>query len=119
MTANDSRRNEPGSKENTVSELKILNIRGELYHTRLTGKFEHKPKWKKPDKKHLVSFIPGTICQVFVQPGDLVDTSSKLMILEAMKMQNVIYSPIAGRIKSVLVKEGEKVRKGDLMAEFE
>ena len=62
-----------------------------------------------------MSFIPGTICHIFVKPGDVVDINSKLMILEAMKMQNIICSPVAGTIKSVLVKEGEKVRKGIVM----
>lgn len=119
MTVKDNIKNPSGPEENPIPELKILNIRGELYHTRFTKKYESKPKWKKPDEKHLMSFIPGTICQIFVRPGDAVDTSSKLMVIEAMKMQNIIYSPIAGRIKSVLVKEGEKVRKGILMVEFE
>lgn len=109
----------PGAGKDPDGQLKILNIRGELYHTRLTKKFEQKSKWKKPDEKHLFSYIPGTVCRIFVKPGDVVDMQSRLMILEAMKMQNIICSPMAGRIKAVHVKEGERVRKGVLMVEFE
>jgi len=119
MTVKDDLKNQSDRKENPVAELKILNIRGELYHTRLTKKFMQKQKWEKPDKKQLMSYIPGTVCKIFVNPGDVVDTSSKLMILEAMKMQNIICSPIAGKIKSIRVREGEKIRKGMLMVEFE
>jgi len=119
MTSKDEMKNKSGSTENKVNELKILNIRGELYHTRLTRKFEQKPKWKKPDEKSLLSNIPGTICHILVSVGDRVDKTSRLMIIDAMKMQNIIYSPVAGRIKSVRVKEGQKIGKGVLMIEFE
>jgi biotin carboxyl carrier protein len=111
--------NPSGQAENTQDELRILNIRGEMYHTRLTRKFLSRKPWKKPDEKKLLSFIPGTVCTIFVKLGDIVEANSKLMILEAMKMQNIIYSPVAGKIKSVQVREGEKVRKGALMMEFE
>jgi biotin carboxyl carrier protein len=119
MTATKDINNQSGGNENQAPELKILNIRGEMYHTRLTKKFVNKAKWKKPNEKHLMSFIPGTVCNIFVKPGDVVDTKSKLMILEAMKMQNIIYSPLIGKIKTIRIKEGEKIRKGILMVEFE
>jgi biotin carboxyl carrier protein len=119
MTATKDMKNPSGQPENHHEELEILNIRGEMYRTRLTRKFLSRKPWKKPDEKQLMSFIPGTVCSIFVKPGDVVDTHSKLMIVEAMKMQNVICSPVEGKIKSVLVKEGEKVRKGVLMVEFE
>ncbi|MBN1414309.1 MAG: acetyl-CoA carboxylase biotin carboxyl carrier protein subunit [Bacteroidales bacterium] len=115
----DDNKNKAGLKEQLGPELKILNIRGEMYHTRLTKKFENKRKWQKTNEKHLISFIPGTVCSVFVKPGDAVGTQSKLMVLEAMKMQNIIYSPIEGMIKSVHVREGEKIPKGVVMIEFE
>jgi biotin carboxyl carrier protein len=119
MTASKDRIPISGQPGNPSHEIKTLNIRGELYHTRLTRKFLNRKTWKKPDEKQLMSFIPGTICRILVNPGDAVDVDSKLLILEAMKMQNVICSPVAGTIRSVLVKEGEKVKKGAVMIEFE
>ncbi len=106
------------SKEDTISQLKALNIRGEIYHTRLTRKFENRKKWIKPNEKQLLSYIPGTVCQIFVKSGDKVDRQTRLLILEAMKMQNIIYSPVAGEIKNICVKEGEKIKKGVVMIEF-
>jgi biotin carboxyl carrier protein len=119
MTTPKDHKNLAGQPEDPSHELKSLNIRGEIYPTRLTRKYSSRKPWKKPDEKQLMSFIPGTICRIFVKPGDVVAINSKLLILEAMKMQNVICSPIAGKIKSVLVREGEKVKKGIVMIEFE
>ena len=119
MTASKDSKSTSGQPEIPSQELQVLNIRGEMYRTRLTRKYLSRKTWKKPDEKHLVSFIPGTICSIFIKPGDVVDTSSKLLILEAMKMQNVIYAPVEGKIKSVLVREGEKVKKGVVMIEFD
>jgi biotin carboxyl carrier protein len=119
MTASKNSKNLSIEPENSSHELNLLNIQGDIYQTRLTRKYLSRKPWKKRDDKQLMSFIPGTICHIFVKPGDEVHIGSKLMMLEAMKMQNVILSPVAGTIKSVLVKEGEKVRKGILMVEFE
>jgi biotin carboxyl carrier protein len=119
MTAIKDINNEPARSEGPIPELRVLHIGGEAYCTRLTKKYKNKPKWEKPNKKCVLSFIPGTVCRIFVKPGDVVDAGSQLLILEAMKMQNIIFSPIAGKITSVGVREGEKIGKGVLMVEFE
>jgi biotin carboxyl carrier protein len=118
MTSNDHT-NTTGRSGNPEPGLKILDIQGDLYHTRLTKKFEKRTPWKKPDEKQVMSFIPGTILNIFVKPGDAVETGGKLLVLEAMKMQNIIISPVTGRIKSIHIKAGEKIKKGVLMMEFE
>ncbi len=107
-----------GNNQDAQNQLKTLNIRGELYLTRLTRKFENRKKWTKPNEKQLLSYIPGTVCQIFIKSGDKVDRNSKLLILEAMKMQNIIYSPIEGEVKDVCVREGDKIKKGVVMVEF-
>jgi biotin carboxyl carrier protein len=118
MAIKEKRKNTDIQHDISFSEFKFLNVMGDIYKTRLTKKYENRKKWKKPDNKKLFSYIPGTVCKVFIHPGDKVDTSSKLLLLEAMKMQNIIYSPVSGVVKSVLVKEGEKIGKGVLMVEF-
>jgi biotin carboxyl carrier protein len=55
--------------------------------------------------------MPGRITSILVREGELVSEGSPLLILEAMKMQNEITSPIPGRVKSVLVREGATVKK--------
>ena len=98
---------------------KSLNIDGSKYKTLLTTKFETRQKWEKPDENKLKSFIPGTILKIFVKEGQKVREGQKLLILEAMKVQNRILSPKKGVVKSITVKTGEKIPKDQLMIEFE
>lgn len=105
--------------EGEVPELKKITLRGETYYTTFTKKFENHKKWQKTDPKKLVSVIPGTVKEIFVKAGDVIKASDKLLILEAMKMMNTIYSPGDGKIKSVMVKVGDRIPKSTLMIEFE
>jgi biotin carboxyl carrier protein len=99
-------------------ELKELVVNGSTYLTTLTRKYETRKKWTKPDEKKVISFIPGTVRQMLVKDGDHVNVSEKLLVLEAMKMMNTIYSPMEGVIKSVYVKIGDRIPKGTVLIEF-
>ena len=59
--------------------------------------------------------MPGNILQVNVNPGDVVKEGQQLMILEAMKMENEILAPCAGRITSMGVAKGSSVESGALL----
>jgi biotin carboxyl carrier protein len=100
------------------SEASYLNIDGTFYKTNLNKKFENRSTWNKPDDKKLISFIPGTIKKVFVEKGQPVKKGEKMLILEAMKMQNKILVPRDGVIKKVFVQEGQIVPKGEVMIEL-
>ena len=54
----------------------------------------------------------------FVKPGQKVKKGEKMMVYEAMKMMNVITSPMDGIIKEVNVKVGEILPKGALLITF-
>jgi biotin carboxyl carrier protein len=101
------------------SEPDKLMIQDSVYYTTYTRKYLNRKGWVKPDAKKVVSFIPGTIRQVFVRSGDKVRMHDKLLVLEAMKMMNTIQSPLEGMIRSVNIKEGDKIPKGIVMIEFE
>ena len=62
---------------------------------------------------------PGLITGVFVSPGDKVEKNTKLLSLEAMKMQSTIYAPIAGKVVELLVEPGEQVEAKDLLVVVE
>jgi acetyl-CoA carboxylase biotin carboxyl carrier protein len=53
--------------------------------------------------------LAGTILDILVEPGDTVEMDDELVIIEAMKMQNLIYAPVAGTVGEVRVKVGDKV----------
>ncbi|MDW5288573.1 acetyl-CoA carboxylase biotin carboxyl carrier protein subunit [Formosa sp. PL04] len=63
--------------------------------------------------------MPGLILDITVNVGDSIKIDDPLLILEAMKMENSIVSPRDGIIKSIAIKKGITVDKGDLLIEFE
>jgi len=63
--------------------------------------------------------MPGLILEINVTKGQTVKENDALLILEAMKMENVLISPREGIIKSIAVKKGDPVDKGALLIEFE
>ncbi|MHA1222875.1 MAG: biotin/lipoyl-containing protein [Candidatus Heimdallarchaeaceae archaeon] len=55
--------------------------------------------------------IPGKVVHVLVKENEIVEKNQELLILEAMKMRNRIFSPRNGKIASILVKEDETVEQ--------
>lgn len=55
----------------------------------------------------------GTICEIDVLPGDLIEKDGRLLVMEAMKMQTPITSEVGGKIEEVYVKLGQTVQQGD------
>jgi biotin carboxyl carrier protein len=100
-------------------ELGILNIDTTLYKTRISKSFAGRKPYKPADPKIIESFIPGTILDIMVKVGQDVTKGESLMILDAMKMQNLLICSADGRIKRIAVKKGDKVSKGSLLLELE
>jgi len=63
--------------------------------------------------------MPGLVLDVSVGAGESVSKGDGLLILEAMKMENIIKSPTDGVIKSIVVSKGETVEKNQLILNFE
>ncbi len=63
--------------------------------------------------------IPGLIRALDVEVGSKVAIGDKLLVLEAMKMENEITAPISGTVLSVNVKLGDTVEKGTTLLELE
>ena len=63
--------------------------------------------------------MPGLVLKAAVGPGDDVAKGATLVIIEAMKMENMIKSPSAAKIKEVFVSSGQAVDKNDKLIEFE
>ncbi|MEH0156560.1 acetyl-CoA carboxylase biotin carboxyl carrier protein subunit [Limibacter armeniacum] len=69
--------------------------------------------------KDLKAPMPGLILAIQTEEGQQVNEGDTLLILEAMKMENVIKSPREGVIKSIKAKTGENVEKNQLLITFE
>ena len=63
--------------------------------------------------------MPGLVLEVSVGVGQEVQKGDALLILEAMKMENVIKSSGEGIIKAIHVDQGKAVEKGQLLIEME
>jgi len=100
-------------------QLDSLNINGTIYKTTLTKKFLDRKVWQKPNEKMIKAFIPGTILEIFVKEGQKVKTGEKLLILEAMKMKNILESPVDGIVKKVHIQKGVMVPNRSLLIELE
>ena len=60
--------------------------------------------------------LPGVILEVCVKEGDTVKNGQKIMVLEAMKMENVVEATADGVIKSIKVNKGDSVMEGTPLA---
>ena len=70
-------------------------------------------------EKHVESPMPGKILQVMVSPGAEVGEGDSLLVLEAMKMENVIRAPRAGIIEEVQARVGVAVEKAAVLVTYE
>ena len=63
--------------------------------------------------------LPGVVLDILVAVGDRVGTGQRLMILEAMKMENNIDSDREGTVKEIKVATGDSVLEGDVLLTIE
>jgi biotin carboxyl carrier protein len=63
--------------------------------------------------KPLKTPLPGVILDIFVKVGDTVKQGQKVVLLEAMKMENNIDADKDGVIKEIKVSKGDSVNEGD------
>lgn len=59
--------------------------------------------------------LPGVILEMFVREGEEVKMGQKLLMLEAMKMENNIEADKAGKVVSILKHKGDNVMEGDVL----
>ena len=74
---------------------------------------------KTTETKELKAPMPGLVLSVEISAWTAVEKDQPLLILEAMKMENVIKSPREGTIAKVNVKKGQAVEKNELLIAFE
>jgi biotin carboxyl carrier protein len=72
-----------------------------------------------PNTNELTAPLPGTVIEVFVKEGDLIEAGQVVVIIEAMKMKNSIRSTRAGKVAEVLVRAGDTVAHKQALVRFE
>ena len=67
----------------------------------------------------LKAMMPGRVVNVLVKPGDDVAADQGVLVVEAMKMENELKSPKAGKVIEIKVSVGQAVEKGEILAVIE
>ncbi|HET9488045.1 MAG TPA: acetyl-CoA carboxylase biotin carboxyl carrier protein subunit, partial [Chryseosolibacter sp.] len=102
----------------------VIKINGRQYPVILKDKFdlllEKMGMNMNPGARvnHVRAPMPGLIIDLKVKDGDVVKAGDTLLILEAMKMENIIKAPGDATVKSVNVGMGDGVEKNQVLIEF-
>jgi len=119
----------PDSVDATIDGVRrvySVNIVGnEVYVDSPLGsvEFELTPRFPNTDKPtpagSMVARTPGTVVAVLVTPGDAVTGGQTVMVVEAMKMEQAITAPHAGRVATIHFDVGDQVDAGVVLVEIE
>jgi len=101
-----------------------LKINGKVYSVTLKDKFDlllekmGMNNGSSGKANHIKAPMPGLIIDLRVKEGDTVMPGDALLILEAMKMENMIKASAQSIVKLVKVKKGDSVEKNQVLIEF-
>ena len=111
-------------KFNAKEKSMLLKVNGNKYDVQLKDKYDDLlEKLGMDTKSHLKvnnikAPMPGLVLNVLVGEGHQVKKGDALVVLEAMKMENILKSPADGQVKKVSVQKGTAVEKNQVLIEF-
>jgi biotin carboxyl carrier protein len=94
----------------------------DVLHVELRGAsqgFRPAPRKAEGGPARILAPMPGRLVRVLVQPGQQVQAGDGLVVMEAMKMENELRSPRAGRVAELPVSEGQAVDTAALLVVVE
>lgn len=109
----------------TDTKKAVLRINGRKYSVSLKDKFDRLLKDLGLEHmavkvvREIKSPMPGLVLDVFVSPGDVIKKGDQVLVLEAMKMENILKSQTDAVVKSVEVEKGVAVEKNEILIKFE
>lgn len=75
-------------------------------------------KRERGDAHPIVAPLPGSVLEIRVKPGDIIEKGQVLMIMEAMKMENKVMADRKGVVEDIPVKVGDAVLQGDILVQI-
>lgn len=109
---------------NAIEKVAVVKVNGSIYSLTIKDQFDQLLKQLGMDNLAASKILqvkapmPGLVLSVLIGEGDEVKKGDSLLVLEAMKMENMIKSPTAGVIKKIEIKQGDKVEKNQLLISF-
>jgi len=86
---------------------------------RMAELYRQMPIKAPPDlSRFVLSPMPGLLVDVAVEPGQKVQAGERVAVIEAMKMENVLFATQDGVVKSVMAKKGESLTVDQVIVEF-
>jgi biotin carboxyl carrier protein len=111
-------------KADPITKSFVLKINGKVYTVDLKDKFDlllekmGLNNGLSGKANNIKAPMPGLIVDLRVKPGDNVKPGDALLILEAMKMENLIKATAESVVRSVRVVKGDNVEKNQILIEF-
>lgn len=111
-------------KANYVEKSLVISVNGNKYTLSVKDKYDELLHTLGMDDfvnvkvKDVKSPMPGLVIDVRVNEGTVVKKGDALVVLEAMKMENILKSPADGTVKKINVKKGMAVEKNQVLIYF-
>ena len=99
------------------SLTEIVPTESAMVDTRRAARGSRRPKARK--EGDVTSSMPGRVVDIMVKVGDKVKAGDPILVIEAMKMENEVPAPVAGKIKAVHVTKGDSVNPDEALVEIE
>lgn len=111
-------------KLNTEEKTIVLKINSVKFSLQLKDKYDELLHNLGLDKLAAKKFndvkapMPGMVLNILINVGDVVKKGDALLVLEAMKMENIIKSPADGTVKKIAAVKGTAVEKNQILIQF-
>lgn len=111
-------------ERNEDGKAVVIKVNGTLYQVGIEDQYDELLKKLGMDSSsankvlEIKAPMPGLVLNVVVTEGQEVNKGDSLLVLEAMKMENIIKSPTGGIVKKILIRKGDKVEKNQILLQF-
>lgn len=110
---------------NFLNKTLTISVNGNTYEVKIEDEYDQQVKKMgllavTSQKVNAIKApMPGLIVDVMIEEGQEISEGTPLLVLSAMKMENIILSQGEGVVKSIAVKKDDVVEKGQLIIEME
>lgn len=110
---------------NSLEKTSTIKVNGNLYTVQVEDQFDLLLKQLGMDAavgakiREIKAPMPGLVLKIMVEEGNEVKKGDNLLVLEAMKMENILKSTTDGIIKKIHVSQGHKIEKNTVLLQFQ
>jgi biotin carboxyl carrier protein len=109
---------------NREEKTQVIKVNGNLYTVAIEDQFDILLRQLGLEMgaankiQEIKAPMPGLVLKVMVEEGMTVKKGDNLLVLEAMKMENILKSPSDGVVNKILVAQGDKTEKNAVLIQF-